>query len=87
MRFVGLVLVLLGVAVSFFLGYRGMTVDEARARLARLLNLPGLAPSTSSSSNGYATAESLNQLNLGVLDPRAILERTPGAASKAAGQA
>jgi uncharacterized protein YjeT (DUF2065 family) len=44
MRFVGLVLVLVGLAVGYFLGYLGMTIDQARARLALLLNLPGLAP-------------------------------------------
>ncbi len=54
MRFVGLVLVLVGLAVGYFLGYLGLTIDQARARLAQLLNLPGLAPPASSSSSGQA---------------------------------
>ena len=44
MRFVGLVLVLVGLTAGYFLGYQGLTIDQARARLAQLLNLPGLAP-------------------------------------------
>lgn len=54
MRFVGLVLVLGAVATIYFVGYRGMTVDQARARLAQLLNLPGLQ--TPSRSAGSAPA-------------------------------
>jgi len=57
MRFVGLVLVLIGLAAAYFLGYRGMTVDQARARLAQLLNLPGLAPPASSSSSSSSVAD------------------------------
>ena len=54
MRFVGLVLVLVGLAAAYFLGYLGLTIDQARARLAQLLNLPGLAPPATgvSTSNG-----------------------------------
>jgi hypothetical protein len=51
MRFVGLVLLLIGLAAAYFLGYLGLTVDQARARLAQLLNLPGLAPPTAASSS------------------------------------
>ena len=43
MRFVGLVLVLIGLAVGYFLGLRGLTFNQARDRLAQLLNLPGLS--------------------------------------------
>jgi hypothetical protein len=55
MRFVGLVLVLVGLAAGYFLGYLGMTIDQARARLAQLLNLPGLAPpkKTTSAKSGF----------------------------------
>jgi hypothetical protein len=51
MRFIGLVLVLVGAALAYFGGYRGMTIDQSRDRLAELLNLPGLAsPSTQAAS-------------------------------------
>lgn len=44
MRFLGLVVAIVGAVVIYFLGYRGMTVDQMRTRLAQLTNLPGLAP-------------------------------------------
>lgn len=50
MRFLGLVLALSGIAVAYFLGYREMSIDQARTRLAQLLNLPGLAPPGSAGS-------------------------------------
>jgi hypothetical protein len=43
-RFIGLVLALTGIALAYFLGYRGMKFDEMRTRLAQRSNLPGLAP-------------------------------------------
>jgi hypothetical protein len=55
MRFVGLVLVLVGLAAGYFLGYLGMTIDQARARLAQLLNLPGLAPPATPTVNKKMT--------------------------------
>jgi hypothetical protein len=45
-RFIGLVLAMTGVAVGYLLGYRGLSVSEARDRLAQLLNLPGLKAPT-----------------------------------------
>ena len=50
MRLVGLVLVMIGLAAGYFLGYKGMTIDQARSRLAQLLNLPGLAPPPSAAA-------------------------------------
>lgn len=44
MRFVGLVLVIVGAAAMYFMAYKGMTIDQARTRLATLFNLPGLKP-------------------------------------------
>jgi hypothetical protein len=44
MRFVGAVLVVVSLTVGYFLGYRGLTFDQMRSRLAQLLNIPGLAP-------------------------------------------
>lgn len=44
MRFIGLVLVLAGAALMYFIGYQGLTIDQARTRLAQLFNIPGLAP-------------------------------------------
>ena len=55
MRFIGLVLVLVGVAAAYFLGYLGMTIDQARARLAQLLNLPGLNPPNTVSGASSST--------------------------------
>lgn len=37
---------MLGGALMYFIGYRGMSVDQVRTRLSQLLNLPGLAPPT-----------------------------------------
>lgn len=42
MRFVGLVLALVAVALGYYLGFRGLTFSQTRDRLAQLLNLPGL---------------------------------------------
>ncbi len=50
MRFVGAVLVLVGLTVGYFLGYRGLSFDQTRSRLAQLLNLPGLAPGAAGTS-------------------------------------
>lgn len=55
MRFIGLVMVLVGVGIGYFLGFKGTgdpaaDVATARTRLAQLLNLPGLNPPTASSS-------------------------------------
>lgn len=51
MRFIGLLLVLFGMAISYFIGYRGMSINDARTKLSQLLNVPGLAPPGSSSSS------------------------------------
>ncbi len=50
MRFVGLLLVLLGAAVAYYIGYLGWSIDQVRTHLAQILNLPGLAPGAASSS-------------------------------------
>ena len=60
MRFVGLVLVLVGLAAGYFLGYLGLTIDQARARLAQLLNLPGLGPPAPSASTANGTGPTIS---------------------------
>ena len=63
MRFIGLVMVLTGVAIAYFLGFKGTgdpqkDVATARSRLAQLLNLPGLnnPPGSPSSAAGAQPA-------------------------------
>jgi hypothetical protein len=58
MRFLGLVVVLSGATVAYFLGYRGFSVDQMRTRLAQLLNLPGLTPPASSGGPANNSAQS-----------------------------
>jgi len=41
-RFVGLVLALIALALGYYLGFRGLTFSQTRDRLAQLLNLPGI---------------------------------------------
>ena len=53
MRFVGAVLVVVAFGLMYFMAYKGMTIDQARTRLATLLNLPGLKP-PAASVNGSA---------------------------------
>jgi hypothetical protein len=52
-RFVGLVLALIALAVGYYLGYRGLSFGQTRDRLAQLLGLPGLASSSPSADAGY----------------------------------
>lgn len=55
MRFVGAVLVVVGLGFMYFMAYKGMTIDQARTRLASLLNLPGLKPPAApAGSPGFA---------------------------------
>jgi|SRR5579859_2286102 len=61
MRFVGLLLVLFGAAVAFYIGYLGWSIDQVRTHLAQLLNLPGLAPAAAASSS--STSQGWNQWN------------------------
>ncbi len=55
MRFVGLLLVLIGLAVGYYLGFRGESFAQMRNRLAQLLNLPGIA-ATRPPSNAAGSA-------------------------------
>lgn len=57
MRFVGLLLVLFGAAVAFYIGYLGWSINQVRTHLAQMLGLPGLAPAAAASS------PSLNHIN------------------------
>lgn len=59
MRFVGLVMVLTGVGIGYFLGFKGTgdptaDVATARTRLAQLLNLPGLSPTPAAAGSSSA---------------------------------
>ena len=87
MRFLGLVVVLTGATVAYFLGYRGFTVDQMRTRLAQLLNLPGLAPSPSSGVAGFAQANTLNPIGPGVVNPSAGLQSVLAGAQNVAAHA
>jgi hypothetical protein len=74
-RFFGAVLVIVGAAAMYFMAYKGMTIDQARTRLATLLNLPGLAPPVGAAGEALGTLGKTPVVN------------TPGGGTDASGRA